>query len=604
MSKGKKLLRFLFAILTLLPFFYLYTISCQFGFWGDWKDLPAHVVTDFTMERDGAITSVTLPYTITDGTAGESVVLTAKLEDFGKQRLYFKSVYATFRVYVNDTLFYDYSSPDDYASFLQDPPVMIATQELPDEYAMDLRLEYTYPSTRTDLILDAPMIGSYPAIFNGLTANQESFLVVYVILLVLGLFFICIGLIVRMIEQQGIFFVWLGMISLFCGVWGLGEQNITALFIHNENLIYVLTFASVYYLPVAVHCFFRSTVGYRNPRPVTICIALCMLVSSGIMLLQATSLFSLYQSLFYFQWFAVISFCFSTVYTIYEWRVHHNQMAKLFLMSWCIVIFATLAESLRFFMGYTNVYGQVAQVGLLLFILINSVVGGLLIRKGLALQAQNRRIAQEYQLMELQVAEQQRYQHLLMETRQTIRQQRHDLRHQLVVIQSLAQEGNMEKLQEYLQSIHAQIPESMQTYCENIAVNGVVSYYAGKAIKQSVAVTVELVVPPSSQHINDSNLCVIFGNLMENAVEACGRMVDGGQFIHLTSHMRNGMLVIVQNNSFEGPIRQEEDKFRSSKRDDFGIGLTSIQAVAHKHNGNATFTPNGRVFQSTVYVRV
>ena len=45
-------------------------------------------------------------------------------------------------------------------------------------------------------------------------------------------------------------------------------------------------------------------------------------------------------------------------------------------------------------------------------------------------------------------------------------------------------------------------------------------------------------------------------------------------------------------------------KFRSRKREDFEIGLSSVQSVARKGQGDARFESDGLVFLSSVYVRI
>ncbi|MGP1411121.1 MAG: GHKL domain-containing protein [Peptoanaerobacter stomatis] len=44
-------------------------------------------------------------------------------------------------------------------------------------------------------------------------------------------------------------------------------------------------------------------------------------------------------------------------------------------------------------------------------------------------------------------------------------------------------------------------------------------------------------------------------------------------------------------------------KIRSTKRNDFGIGLSSVQSVARKYNGDAKFEDKDGYFQSSVYMR-
>lgn len=57
-------------------------------------------------------------------------------------------------------------------------------------------------------------------------------------------------------------------------------------------------------------------------------------------------------------------------------------------------------------------------------------------------------------------------------------------------------------------------------------------------------------------------------------------------------------------NSFHGHFKQERGKYPSSKREDFGVGLSSIQAVARKRGGDARFETDSNVFHSSVYVQI
>ena len=209
----------------------------------------------------------------------------------------------------------------------------------------------------------------------------------------------------------------------------------------------------------------------------------------------------------------------------------------------------------------------------------------------------------ESRLMETQIAEQKKHSQLMVEHMAELRRQRHDLRHQLTAIRGLAGDTNPQ-LSKYINDLLDTIPAAPQEYCENQAVNAIISHYAALCQEQGIDADIRLSVPTQTEQITDSELCVIFGNLLENALEACDRMGEGGKFLHLGSRVHMGLLTIVMDNSFDGQVMQENGKFRSSKRDDFGVGLTSIQAVARKRGGDARFDPDGPVFRSSVYVKL
>ena len=157
---------------------------------------------------------------------------------------------------------------------------------------------------------------------------------------------------------------------------------------------------------------------------------------------------------------------------------------------------------------------------------------------------------------------------------------------------------------EYISILLQAIPAAPQVYCENRAVYAIVSHYAALFRERGVDADIRFDVPVQTEQAADAELCVIFGNLLENALEVCGRMTEGRRFVRLSSTVHLDMLTVTMDNSFDGHVEHEDGRYRSSKRDDFDVGLSSIQAVAHKHSGGARFDPDGLAFRSSVYVKV
>lgn len=219
------------------------------------------------------------------------------------------------------------------------------------------------------------------------------------------------------------------------------------------------------------------------------------------------------------------------------------------------------------------------------------------------LTAQREQAAFEAHLLEIQMEEQKKHSLLMMETVQQTKQMRHDMRHQLTAIQALAGNENP-TLSQYINNLIEDIPTAIQIHCKNLAVNAIVSHYASICEQEGISFFVKLDVPSQNSNMTDSSLCVIFGNLLENAVEACRRMCEGETFIRLNSRLEYGVLTITMENSFNGTVHMQDGKLYSSKRNGFGIGLSSVQAVAKAHDGDARFEPEGNVFLSLIYVKL
>lgn len=138
----------------------------------------------------------------------------------------------------------------------------------------------------------------------------------------------------------------------------------------------------------------------------------------------------------------------------------------------------------------------------------------------------------------------------------------------------------------------------------HFAVNAVAAYYAAAAYQAEIEVSLQFAIPRELDSIVESDLCIIVGNLLENAVETCKRMESRPRFIHLNSFLQYDTLTITVDNSFDGNLKQKGGVFLSSKRAGEGIGLSSVAAVAQKYGGAARFEASDGIFQASVYVKL
>ncbi|MDO4338312.1 MAG: hypothetical protein Q4C91_09525 [Eubacteriales bacterium] len=139
-------------------------------------------------------------------------------------------------------------------------------------------------------------------------------------------------------------------------------------------------------------------------------------------------------------------------------------------------------------------------------------------------QLQQRITAEEHarylkQLTDLQAAQY----HLLQSRIEETRQARHDLRQHLRAIQGYIDKGNLTALASYVQAYGESIPgEALHEYCRNYAVDSVLSFYAERASAAGILMKISF-CPLSDTIIPEPEFCVLLGNLLENAVDACCR---------------------------------------------------------------------------------
>lgn len=180
---------------------------------------------------------------------------------------------------------------------------------------------------------------------------------------------------------------------------------------------------------------------------------------------------------------------------------------------------------------------------------------------------------------------------------------RHDLRHHLFAVQSLIKSNDIEHLSEYIDEYLQMMPDdSALTVCKNYAVNAIVQHYMKIANDEKIQTEIKINIP---QQISVSNvdLCIIFGNLIENALEACARMTSDNakKYIHVNARLRGKLVGITVDNSYEGPIMIKGQKIISSKRNgEEGIGISSVKAVVEKYHGTTEFKGANKEFQVSI----
>lgn len=188
---------------------------------------------------------------------------------------------------------------------------------------------------------------------------------------------------------------------------------------------------------------------------------------------------------------------------------------------------------------------------------------------------------------------------------ESTRKLNHDMRHHLVTLQGMAARDNSSSTLNYLSSIISEMPQLSEIIlCKNYAVNALLAHY--KFICENEGIDFNCSVNLNTEHaITDKFLCVIFGNCLENALEACLRMKDGYKFIRIVSKLNGTNLFITMDNSFDGNILKSSNGFLSSKRNNKpGIGLSSVKFIAEKYNGNVEFSAEGKIFKSNVFLDI
>lgn len=181
------------------------------------------------------------------------------------------------------------------------------------------------------------------------------------------------------------------------------------------------------------------------------------------------------------------------------------------------------------------------------------------------------------------------------------RKARHDLRQHLAVVQSYMERDDKTGLTEYIRVYRNRLPPDMTEYfCGNDVVNAIISYYAAQARELGIVFTAKTAYPKDCP-VCDTDISVLLGNLLENAVDACKREPGNGKFIKLRIRQKGeATLLILVDNTCVSAVSFEGGTPLSSKREGAGIGVASVREIAARYHGAAQFEQREDVFYASV----
>ena len=117
-------------------------------------------------------------------------------------------------------------------------------------------------------------------------------------------------------------------------------------------------------------------------------------------------------------------------------------------------------------------------------------------------------------------------------------------------------------------------------------IDSLISYWFMTAKQEKIEFFVDICVP-MMMPFKGADICLILGNLLENAVEAAQK-VEGKRDIKIRIKYDKNNLLMFVSNSYRGTlIKTKDHRLRSTKSDveNHGVGLSSVYRAVTKYHG-------------------
>ncbi len=163
---------------------------------------------------------------------------------------------------------------------------------------------------------------------------------------------------------------------------------------------------------------------------------------------------------------------------------------------------------------------------------------------------------------------------------------RHDLKNHLIALYGLLENQELEKMKNYLKNMENTADLGGDEDLTGNRIVDVLLHQKRKLAERNDTIWECDVQMPNPCSISDFDLCVLFGNILDNAVEACEKQANHSShpWIHIRARaVKKCFLLEVKNSMNETHIRK--GKLSDNKTEGHGIGLLNINDVIGKYNG-------------------
>lgn len=173
---------------------------------------------------------------------------------------------------------------------------------------------------------------------------------------------------------------------------------------------------------------------------------------------------------------------------------------------------------------------------------------------------------------------------------------RHDMRNQIQTVYALMQSGDSDTAQAQLGEL-TRMTEQHQSFCRNRIVDAILHVkdlqYRDRGIKLQCQCSV-----PEDLAVAGTDLCSLFSNLLDNAANAVEPLEPQQKIVSLSSVFDQNVFTVRCENPYPG----EESLLPSHRPDGHGLGLSILEDLAKRYQGEMNTETDNDIFKVTLWL--
>jgi len=193
----------------------------------------------------------------------------------------------------------------------------------------------------------------------------------------------------------------------------------------------------------------------------------------------------------------------------------------------------------------------------------------------------------------------------LMDYHEQVRHIFHNFKQQADVLYRLCKEKQYDELLDNLSKLSNHHNTLIIVKTGNLLLDTILSSKKAEATKQNIDFEFLLNVKPNLSYIN-MEICILLGNAIDNAIEACMRSTLDIKIIEMNLTATQSSFLFKMRNSI-GETPQVEGEFLKTKKSDslhHGIGMSSMSQTCRKLGGNLDYEYDDEQFRIWIHLPI
>ena len=179
---------------------------------------------------------------------------------------------------------------------------------------------------------------------------------------------------------------------------------------------------------------------------------------------------------------------------------------------------------------------------------------------------------------------------------------RHDMKNHIIALSGLFRNKEWDKMGDYLKNMENSSLEDGGDITGNKAVDALLYQKRKQAEVKNIKWECDVQVSKTCC-INEFDLCILFGNILDNALEACERLkCCECRFINVQAKIVKKCFLFEVKNSMDITEKYKDGFTNKENPQEHGIGLQNVRDVVHRYNGVVNIDAKNGIFVISILI--